>query len=188
MNKTKPKKPTGRPPRHGAYSLMVKAGELPKRRTYLRAYLNEVRASLIADLGPKEADLTAAQRVLINGVISKLSIIRCIEEHVKENGVFRGRELSSVLAKSYITYTNSLRLDLLALGVNVRKGEEILDLGQYMAARDAETTTQTPSREIEDGEIVKPSPSSDHKQSTHNGEKPKETGERSGSGEDVGHV
>jgi hypothetical protein len=133
MNGQKTKKHPGRPPRHGAYSLMVKAGELPKRRTYLRAYLAEVRASLISDLGPKETDLTMAERILINSVVSKLSIIRCIEEAVKEEGVFRGRELSAVLSKSYITYCESLRRDLQALGVNTRKGAEIVDLGEYIA-------------------------------------------------------
>lgn len=134
----KPKKTKGRPPRHGAYSLMVKAGELPKRRTYLRAYLSEARASLISDLGPKEADLTMAERILINSVVSKLSIIRCIEEAVKEEGVFRGLELSSVLSKSYITYCESLRRDLQALGIATRKGSDIVDLGQYIAAKDNE--------------------------------------------------
>jgi vacuolar-type H+-ATPase subunit E/Vma4 len=157
--KEKKKRP-GRPPRHGAYSLMVKAGELPKRRTYLRAYLSEVRASLISDLGPKEADLTMAERILINSVVSKLSIIRCIEEAVKEEGVFRGRELSAVLSKSYITYCESLRRDLQALGINTRKGSEIVDLGQYIAAKDSETLEDKASEsgkgQEAGGEIARP--------------------------------
>jgi hypothetical protein len=73
------KKRKGRPPLHGGYSLMVRAGELPKRRTYLQA-------SLISDLGATEADLTMAERILVNSIVSKLSVIRCIEESVKEEG------------------------------------------------------------------------------------------------------
>lgn len=149
MSETKHKKGMrpGRAPKHGAYSLMVKAGDLPKRRTYLRAYLAEVREALIKDLGPREEDLTAGQRVLVNGVISKLSVTRCIEEYIRENGVFVKGELNPVLAHSYLAYTNSLRLDLQALGINTRKREEILDLGRYIAAKDAEAQAPGPEAE-----------------------------------------
>ncbi|MDP2914913.1 MAG: hypothetical protein Q8O91_05625 [Candidatus Aminicenantes bacterium] len=111
---------------------MVKAGELPQRRTYLRAYLQAARDGLIEDLGPSEKDLTTAEAVLIDRAISKLSIVRCIEEYVKEEGVFKGKELSPVLAKSYITYCESIRRDLEALGIKASKQKGILDLGQYI--------------------------------------------------------
>lgn len=132
------KKKPGRPPRSGAYSLIVKAGELPKRRTYLRAYLQAARDGLIEDLGPREADLTTAQRVLVDRAVSKLSVVRCIEEHVKEEGVFRGRELSPVMAKSYITYCESIRRDLEALGISKRVGERVLSPLEIAAEIDAE--------------------------------------------------
>jgi hypothetical protein len=114
---------------------MVKAGELPIRRTYLRAYLTEVRAGLIRDLGPTEADLTTGQRVILDRAVSKLSILRCIEEYVKEEGVFRGRELSPVLAKNYVTYAEALRRDLQALGIDKRKADEAIDLGCYLESK-----------------------------------------------------
>ena len=136
--KDKQKGKPGRPPSSGAYSLIIRAGELPKRRTYIRAHLQEVYDNLTRDLGPREEDLTAAQRVLISRAVSKLAVIRCIEEHVKETGVFKGKELSPVLAKSYITYTNSLRLDLEALGIDKRAEAKILELGEYIQAKDAE--------------------------------------------------
>jgi len=78
----------GRPPKHGGYSLLTK-GELPENRQYLRTYLTDVREGLIRDLGPKEENLTTAQLVLIDRVITKLGIIRLIEEHVKEKGIFK---------------------------------------------------------------------------------------------------
>jgi hypothetical protein len=142
MSDNKPKKGSkkkpGRPPQSGAYSLIVKAGELPKRRTYLRVYLQATRNGLIEDLGPREADLTTAQRVLIDRTVSKLAIIRCIEEYIKETGVFRKAWLSPVLEKSYVAYTNSLRLDLEALGINKRAGERVLSPLEIAAEIDAE--------------------------------------------------
>ena len=126
MKKDKTRKsPPGRPARSGAYSLMVRAGELPKRRTWLRAYLSELRADLIHDLGPREEDLTAAQRMILDRAISKLCVIRCLEEWVREEGVFKGNELTPVLARNYISYCESLRRDLITLGVDRRKIDEI---------------------------------------------------------------
>jgi len=46
-----------------------------------------VRQGLIQDLGPSENDLSTAQIVLIDRVTTKLGVIRCIEEHVRENSV-----------------------------------------------------------------------------------------------------
>lgn len=132
------KKKPGRPPQSGAYSLIVQAGELPERRTYLRIDLQASHDGLIKDLGPREADLTTAERLLIDRAISKLGVIRCIEEHVKETGVFKAGELSPVLAKSYTNYCESLRRDLEALGINKRAGERILSPLEIAAEIDAE--------------------------------------------------
>lgn len=137
---------------------MVRAGELPERRTYLRAYLTEVREGLVKDLGPLEADLTAAQVVLIDRTISKLSIIRCIEEHVRERGVFtKAGELDSVLSKSYLAWANSIRLDLQALGIDRKAGEKILSPLEIAAEIDREKTAKDKGeREQGAGEFVDP--------------------------------
>lgn len=131
----------GRPPRHGGYSLILKAGELPESRTYLRAHITEVRRDLIRDLGPQESDLTAAARMVLDRAVSKLCIIRVIEEWVKEEGVFRGGELSPVLAKSYITYCESLRRDLMSLGISKRVSDQLMDPRQIEAEIDARKAT-----------------------------------------------
>jgi hypothetical protein len=135
--KDKRKGKPGRPPSHGGYSFIIRAGELPERRTYIRAYLQAARDGLIEDLGPREEDLTTAQRVLVDRAISKLSVVRCIEEHVKEEGVFRGRELSPVMGKNYITYCESIRRDLEALGISKRAGERVLSPLEIAAEIDA---------------------------------------------------
>jgi hypothetical protein len=117
---------------------MIRAGDLPKNRRYLRAYLNGVRTDLIRDLGPLEDDLTTAQKVLIDRSLCLLSIIRCIEEYVAETSVIRGRDLTPVLRNAYLQYSESLRRCLSTLGIETRKSREILDLGAYVEAKDKE--------------------------------------------------
>ena len=126
------KKPTGRPPKHGAFSIMIARGELPENRKYIQRYLREAREGLITDIGRKEENLTRAQLILIDRVIAKLGIIRCIEEHCRETGVFQEGKLAHVLRENYLAYTNSLRLDLQALGIEGKKTEEIINLGRYI--------------------------------------------------------
>ena len=74
---------------------------------------------MIRDLGPKECDLTAAQKVLIDRCVTGLGIVRLIEEYVKEKGIFErpGGFLNPALATHYIAYNNSVRLNLQALGI-----------------------------------------------------------------------
>ncbi len=128
--KKKGKSRRGRPPKHGGYSLLVK-GELPENRKHIKVYLTEVRSGLIQDLGPEEKDLTTAQIVLIDRIVTKLGVIRCIEEYIRENTVMTGNRLSPSLRESYLSYNNSIRLDLTALGIDKRKVEEE-DLMSYV--------------------------------------------------------
>jgi len=132
LTRKKRKARIGRPPKHGGYSLMVQRGELPENRKHIKKYLTEVRDGLISDLGPAEDNLTAAQIVLIDRVISKLGVVRCIEEFCKDDGVMQGKRLAPSLRESYLAYNNSIRLDLQALGINTRKTEEV-GLAEYIA-------------------------------------------------------
>lgn len=118
MAKTKGKSRIGRPPKHGGYSLIVRQGEFPENRRHIRDYLISVRSGLILDLGPTEQNLTTAQLVLIDRLTSLLSIVRLMEEYAKEKGGLNGGRLSESLRESYITYNNSIRLTLQALGID----------------------------------------------------------------------
>ena len=120
--------------RHGAYSFIVR-GELPIHRAYLLRYLTECRQGLINDLGGSKK-LSTGQTILIDRVIGKLGISRLIEEHCKENGAIIGKELAPVLKQSYLAYSNSLRLDLLALGMNERMTDKALTPLEYIDAFD----------------------------------------------------
>jgi len=121
----------GKRKKHGGYAFLSR-GELPENRAYIEKYLTLVRQGLIEDIGGEEEGLTTAQRVLIDRIISKLGVVRCIEEHIRENTVMTGHELAPSLRKSYLAYNNSIRLDLQALGIDKKRGEEAINLGRYI--------------------------------------------------------
>lgn len=104
---------------HGGYSFLA-SGRLPEHKVILIRYLTAVRASLVADLGGSEDNLSAQQIILIDRSISLLGIIRCIEEDAKEKGVFKGDSLRPSLGKHYISFTNSLKQILQLLGLKRR--------------------------------------------------------------------
>jgi hypothetical protein len=136
---TKNGRQKGRPSKwkHAGYSILARRGDVPAdhpKRKYLRTYLEGIRRGLVRDLGPAEADLTTAQLALVNHVISKIAITRLIEERLAEVGIFDAAgELDPALGKFFLAASNSLRLDLMALGIDKRRGVEIIDLGRYIA-------------------------------------------------------
>lgn len=146
---------TGRPAKHGGYSLITR-GDMLNRNPHLRAYLTEVREGLIRDFGPREENLTTAQRALINHTISKLGVLRLIEEHVQKNGIFRGEDLNPALGKFWLAASNSLRLDLMALGITTRKGEEELSLEKYITAKATPVTEPDEGQPPASSEIASP--------------------------------
>lgn len=134
MSKLTKKFKPGCPPqriKHGGYSFLVK-GELPENRKHVLRYLTAARENLIRDLGPTEEDLTAAQVIIIDRIISKLGVVRCMEEYIRENSVMQGSRLAPSLRESYLAYNNSIRLDLQALGIDKKKTDEVLDLQAYV--------------------------------------------------------
>ncbi|GAF80637.1 unnamed protein product [marine sediment metagenome] len=107
-------------------------GKLPENRKYVLRYLTAAREGLIRDLGPTEDDLTTAQIILIDRIVTKLGIIRCIEEHIRENSVMVGDNLAPALGKSYLGYINSIRIGLDKLGISTKKADEALDVQGYI--------------------------------------------------------
>lgn len=127
----------GRKVKHGGYSYLV-TGTLPEERKYILQYLTAARENLIRDLGPTEESLTAAQIILIDRVVTKLGVIRCIEEHIRENTVMVGQDLAPALKASYLAYNNSVRLDLRELGINKRMEDQVLTPYEIAAEFDRE--------------------------------------------------
>jgi len=116
----------GQKVKHGAYSLISGSwSRIPYyKRKRLQGYLSGVREGLIEDQGG-EANLSTARKVLIDRVIGKIGIVRLIEEHAREEGVFQDGKLADVLGANYLAYTNSIRHDLTALGLDPEKAEGI---------------------------------------------------------------
>ena len=120
---------------HGGYSYFV-TGKIPEHRKYIEQYLTAVREGTIRDIGPEEKDLTTAQIVLIDRLVSLLGVIRLIEEKAREDGIFRGKELTPSLKQNYIAYNNTVRLTLRELGINTRKADDVLTPLQIAAKFD----------------------------------------------------
>jgi hypothetical protein len=141
----------GRRQTHGGFSFLA-TGNLPKHRLYIEKYLTAARMNLIQDLGPTEEDLTAAQVILIDRLICKLGVLRCIEEFVKEQGIFQGKRLAPSLRDSYLAYNNSIRLDLQALGINVRKADAALSPFELARRIDMEKEAKEEEAKPEEGD------------------------------------
>jgi hypothetical protein len=144
-------------------------------------YLTEIRAGLIQDLGPKEDDLTTGQKILVNSIIGKVGVLRCIEEFVRERGVFKDLVLEPALSGHYLAFSNSVRLDLTALGIDKRAAAKVLDLGEYIQAADAAKIEKDKATASNPQAIARPaSPGRDGK-----GEDVSPELEKSGPGDDV---
>jgi len=105
--------------------------------------LTACREGLISDLGPGEEDLNTAQKILIDRVIGKLGVLRCLEEYAREKGVIKEGKLSFPLEHNFLGWSNSLRLDLQALGIDARAGEKILSPLEIAAEIDAENAEKS---------------------------------------------
>jgi len=118
---------SGKKPTHGGYTFFT-TGKLPEHRKYIEKYLTAAREGLVRDLGDGkgEEDLSTAEIILIDRVITKLGVVRCMEEYIRGHSVMEGGKLASPLKESYLAYNNSIRLDLQAIGLRKKSSEGIL--------------------------------------------------------------
>lgn len=100
--------------KHGGYSYIARA-KLADNMRHVRKFLEYSRKRLIMDQGVEEGLIPMGNILLIDRVIAKLGMIRCIEESCRKGGIFIKGELHPVLRESYIGYSNSMRRDLIAL-------------------------------------------------------------------------
>ena len=132
----------GKPPQHishGGYSFLA-SSKLPERRKHVLKYLTAARDGLVMDLGPTEEDLTTAQIILIDRITVKLGVLRCIEEHIRETAVMAGDRLAASLRESYLAYNNSIRISLVALGLDKKAGDHVrtpLEIAQQVDKENA---------------------------------------------------
>jgi hypothetical protein len=136
--------------KHGVH-LWLKSGKIrPSIRGHrrLQRYLRDIERDLTGDLGGEE-NITAAQEILIKSTIQAVGVLLLAGAFTQRYGLLRPDmaqrgiiELQPVLGQQFIAFMNSIRQNLLALGLDKKKGEDILDLGRYIAARDAEKAGQ----------------------------------------------
>jgi len=110
---------------HGGYSYLHRA-KADDNRKHILKYLIAARQGLVRDLAGIEEDLTTAQIIIVDRTISLLGCIRLMEEHARKNGIMRGSELLPCLQKNYITYNNTIRLNLQLLGIDNKEADRVL--------------------------------------------------------------
>lgn len=140
-NKPKPcrRSRIGRPPKHGGYSLICR-DDLVKENPHLKRYLQDARDGLVRDVAGAEDQLTEQQRIMIDRIISRLSVCRMIEVYCEKYGLFRRDrlnrqkvlELEPALGLNYLAFSNSIDRALVNLGLNKKQASEALDLGRYI--------------------------------------------------------
>jgi hypothetical protein len=110
-------------------------------RTSEGRQLKGILRELIEDIGGQNG-ISAGQRMLIDtNIRPKLITLLCIADWVdrqkKENVISESGELAKCLSKNYLAFTNSLRLDVIALyGLNSTKCSRIPSIGEILAMGD----------------------------------------------------
>ncbi len=108
---------------HGLYISLPKRLKIDRRSRFGKA-LTQLRNSLVEDLGGAEAISTQVS-LIVDRITFKVLKLCSYEAHV-----LRGDEAGM---KNYLAMSNSLRLDLMALGLE-RKMKDITPLSERLAA------------------------------------------------------
>jgi hypothetical protein len=177
LGRKKTRRRTGRPFKHGGYSLILK-DEILKEHPRLKAYLEDSRTGLVKDVAGTEEALSEQQRIMIDRIVSRLSICRLIEVYIEKYGAFRRDrlhqdrvlELEPALGQNYLAFSNSIDRALIALGLERKQIEPELTIAEVIREFDQEkerkakaekkraekAKTQAQGKASDDGEIGDP--------------------------------
>ena len=100
----------------GVYAAATRAGLLPPGREALQELVDQFFVGWVSDAGGPEA-LTASKRALLWTARGALSMYVLGLKHVRENGLVDGLGQVQPVAKCLISFLNSMRLNLLAVGL-----------------------------------------------------------------------
>ena len=107
----------------------------------LQKYLREMERELIELYGGPES-ITVAQEILIKATIEAFGILMLATMYCKKHSILRPDkerqgiiELQPVLGNQFIAFLNTLRQNLISLGLERKKADEALDLGRYVAEK-----------------------------------------------------
>jgi hypothetical protein len=132
-------------PQHGVYSWLKTGRIRPSIRGHkkLQAYLMDIERELTELQGP--GGMTAGREILIKSTVEAFGAVLLAGMYCKQAGLLRPDmarrgviEFQPVLGKQFLAFMNTIRQNLMALGLDSKKGEEILDLGKYIELKDAQ--------------------------------------------------
>jgi hypothetical protein len=113
-------------------------------RTTTARLLRIIEQDLAADAGGSEY-LTNRERVLLRRCAAQVLILESIEGFVFQQAslLTEGNELLPILRKGYVAHVNTLRLNLLALGLKPDRADKLPSLHDYIASK-ASSVNGTP--------------------------------------------
>lgn len=140
MSNKKRSKVSGKKVSHGVYS-WLKTGRInPSIRGYkrLQKYLEGMERILIDDQGGS-SEITGAKEILIKGTVEAFGVFFLAIMYCKKEGILRPDllekgivSLQPVLGNQFIAFMNTIRQNLVALGLEKKKADEVLDLKKYI--------------------------------------------------------
>ena len=146
-------KPIGKPlkSKHGAtkhgISIWIREGRISQSvrgSKRLRRYLADLEHGLIEMQGGQDK-ITPAREILIKTTIEAYGVLLLASIFCREHGVVRPDRLSEgvvelqpVMGHQFLAFMNTCRQNLVTLGMDTHKADEILDLGRYIEAKDNE--------------------------------------------------
>ncbi|MGD0950040.1 MAG: hypothetical protein ABSA52_21765 [Candidatus Binatia bacterium] len=130
-------RPPGRPPKHYARWLARRLKENGLDGRTGPAKLLKMRADELADDAGGWPNLSNRECVLVQRTAALILLCETIEGHVfsQTTPFTDSGELLAVLSKNYIAYSNTVRLNLLALGLKPDKAPRVPTLEEYLAAK-----------------------------------------------------
>ena len=132
--------------KHGVYIWLRDGRVSPSVRGYkrLKRYLREMERSLYEMQGGP-GKVTPAREILIKATIEAYGVLLLASIFCREHGVVRPDRLSEgvvelqpVMGHQFIAFMNTCRQNLITLGMDSHKTDEILDLGRYIEIKDNE--------------------------------------------------
>jgi hypothetical protein len=139
---------------------VVNRAELVKSYPEVQRYLRDTRAGLVQDIAGDEENLSEMQRLLIDRIISKLSVCRIIECYLEKHGILRRDrlekdkvlELEPALVQ-WAAIDRNIKDALALLGINRRASAEP-DVLTYIDAFDAKKAARE-AQEAKEGASVR---------------------------------
>jgi hypothetical protein len=88
--------------------------------------------------------MTAGREILIKSTVEAFGVVLLAAMFCKREGIIRPDsarhgviELQPVLGKQFLAFMNSIRQNLVVLGLDRRRADDVLDLGRYLESKAA---------------------------------------------------